>query len=292
MLTVLRTVILGVALPLIVSGLGFFVALLRTRGCEPSGKFHWAGVAGLGAAYLSGHVIIAGWPPMPPRESTHWLFYIVLLSALLGVVDTRWTVPSSLRWSLRLVLTGLMLWLTLKPMVQYSWSRPQAAAWFAALGLAALLFWGLVDSLAGRKSGPGLTLCLLIVSVEGAALLGLSGSAMLGQLSGALAAALAPIALIVLWRPAHSLPRGAVAVYVMASSALWLNGYFYAELTWFNALLLTIAPLGAWAGHARLARRLGSRQAALIGPALAFAMLTPSLIAALVQYLTEDAYYY
>src|SRR5205085_4690824 len=38
-----------------------------------------AGAIAIGAGYVAGHVLAAGWSPFPPRHATHWLFWFAII---------------------------------------------------------------------------------------------------------------------------------------------------------------------------------------------------------------------
>ncbi len=76
----------------------------------------------IGLAYFAGHLFIAGWVRIPPSDTTNWLPYFALASALLGASCAM--LPAS-RWARGLIF-GLVcagaLALLLKPKFQYAWS--------------------------------------------------------------------------------------------------------------------------------------------------------------------------
>ena len=59
-----------------VCGLALYWGKERARGA--------LGPLALGLAYLSGHLVITGWVPFPPADTTNWLPYLALAAAMLA----------------------------------------------------------------------------------------------------------------------------------------------------------------------------------------------------------------
>ncbi|MBI1923763.1 hypothetical protein HYR99_05885 [Candidatus Poribacteria bacterium] len=239
----------------------------------------WAGGLALGAGYIVGHAGVIGWPPFPPVEATQWLVYLAIAASAVGLLEARWGRSTWVRWGVRLLLLGMTLWLLLRPMLKHNWGPGEAVAWLAGLGIALLLFWGGLDALVKRLSGVSLPLTLLIVAAGGSVVLGLSGSLLLGQLEGALAAALGVSLVVAWWRPAMSLARSALPVVTVLLAGLWMAGYFYAQVPAASALLLAVAPMAAWVGQIPSMRRAAPWQVNL---ARAAGVLIPVLLAVLL----------
>src|SRR5438552_15033089 len=49
-------------------------ALLFVFACWWKNASRCAGAIAIGAGYIAGHVVAAGWAPSPSRYATHWLF--------------------------------------------------------------------------------------------------------------------------------------------------------------------------------------------------------------------------
>src|SRR5207237_8796065 len=43
-----------------------------------------AAAIALGGGYIAGHVLTAGWSPLPPRSATHWLFWFAVIGTILA----------------------------------------------------------------------------------------------------------------------------------------------------------------------------------------------------------------
>jgi hypothetical protein len=195
--------------------------------------------------FLAGSVALTGWPRWPPVEAMQRLFFVVALAAALAwFIDTgRRTLSLAV---LRGVLTALQLVLLLQAPMQHSWSRGESAAWLAGLFLLGLgMHWSWGSSLAREGDRPdrlaGVVRILLLCGI--AALLGMSGSARLAQLAGALTcgAGVVEVGSRVLGRRPWS--GGAALVLVTAALGLLLAGYFYAELATWPAILAVLSCL-------------------------------------------------
>jgi len=213
-----------------------------------------AAAVGLGMGYLTGHLRILGLPPLPPVDTTQWLFYVVILSAaaagLWRGIGARWGTLAA-----AIPAAGL-LGVTLRPMWTYHWGGGEAAIWVAGLFVALLLLWLSQDRMASiSPEGPQQSLVYLWVALAVSAVLGLSATALLAMLASALAVGLGVLALISFFSRVPSGGWRLVAFVVLAG--LLLNGLFYAQLTGWNAALLAVAPAAAWLSRAPWIRRQG-----------------------------------
>jgi hypothetical protein len=247
-----------------------------------------AAAVGLGMGYLTGHLRILGPPPLPPVDTTQWLFYVVILSVAAGLwrgIGARWGTLAA-----AIPAAGLLS-ATLRPMWTYHWGGGEAAIWGAGLFAALLLLWLSQDRLASvSPEGPQQSLVFLWVALAVSAVLGLSATALLAMLAAALAVGLGVLALISFFSRVPSGGWRLVAFAVLAG--LLLNGLFYAQLTGWNAALLAVAPAAAWLSRAPWIRRQGPwvRIAAAL---LAVILVTvPAVADAALAYLRESPYDY
>jgi hypothetical protein len=115
------------------------------------------------------------------------------------------------------------------------------------------LVWSLLEWRTRQVQGVPQPLVFCLVAGGGAAALALGRSGVLGQMGGALSAALGPLVLLALLVPQRT-ARGAIPVFVLLLAALAMSGHFFAELPAASALLLFVAPLAAvrrwWLGTA------------------------------------------
>jgi hypothetical protein len=200
------------------------------------------GAAALGLAYLSTHVALTGWPSWPPVDSTQRLLFLVLAAAFLSAVR-GWLMESAPPWWLRLGFIFLLLLAMLKTPLEHAWSGGEAVLWLAVL---LAVGFGLARSLALDMAGatawvPAGVRVALLCGV--AVALGLSGTARLALLAGALACAVGVVEVLAArllrqpWLAADSW------VLAMAVLGLLLGGYFYAALEPWPGALLVVALL-------------------------------------------------
>ena len=196
----------------------------------------------LGLAYVVGHFIIAGWTPFPPADTTNWLPYFALGSAVLGAFCAVRLTAAWTRVAVFALVSMGALRLLLKPKFQYGWSLGEGWLWVAGLACAMVLLASILDTLARRPGTAVETpVFLLIVSAGLSGTLMLSGSMLLGQFAAVLTAAL--FGALVFTARKVALGRGIVPVFSLLASALLASGYFFAELPAASAVLLTFAPI-------------------------------------------------
>jgi hypothetical protein len=201
------------------------------------------------AAFLAGHVILRGWPTLPPVASTDRLAVALAAVALLAAVGGALRGPLGLRLTVRGAVSLAVPWFVLGSLVEGAWSTAAAAAWVGGSGAALFAVWTAVDALAPRAPGRSLPLALLVASAGLAAALAAAGSALAGQLAGTLAAGLGAVFLLTLRRPDVDLGRDGLAVTLVGYAGLVLVGHFYADLPLPAAALLFLAPALPWAAQ-------------------------------------------
>lgn len=287
----------GVLLPAAVAGVVMAIAWRAwSRSGAPIAGGRWGGAAGFALAFLAGYVGILGRPPLKPVESTHWLFYLVAVAGLAGVVHSLLPdrIPKIIRAILPVLITAALVALTVKPMIQYSWTTGQAAAWIAGLSAMTLALWAAMAALAERLPGPALPAAWTIAAAGLATVIGISGSASYGQLAGTLASALGAAMVLASWKPDLSLARGAVAPMAVIYAGLLINGYFYANAGEFRSAWMVLAPLAAGVCLIPRVARMASWKSALIGAAATTLAILPPIIVAVVQFLSrlDEDYYY
>ena len=196
-------------------------------------------------------------PNFPPVDVTDRLPFLVGLALLLGLLEANWPSPWWARWENRLGLTVLGLATILGPILDSLTDRP-GAFWLLALVTAWLVSWSNLEALASRL--PALTLLPWLaasVAASGLALL-MSGTAILGLLGLG-----SSVAIAACWFGSFrstvpdALARGAAPILVTTVGGLLLTGYVYAALPARVALILLLAPFGAWAGAIGPLRALG-----------------------------------
>ncbi len=200
------------------------------------------GPLAIGLAYLSGHLVITGWVPFPPADTTNWLPYFALAAAVLGASCTMLPTKAWARVLIFAVVSAGALRLLLKPKFQYGWSLGEGWLWVACLMCALVLLAVILDAL-GRRTATAIEMpAFLLITCAGAfGALMLSGSMLLGQFAGVLGAAV--FGSLVFTARKVALGRGIVPVFSLLLVALLLSGYFFAELPAGSALLLAFASV-------------------------------------------------
>jgi hypothetical protein len=225
----LTAVGLAAALSGLLSLLGW---LLRRRAATPESA-DGAGALAVGGGYVAGYAWVAGWPPLPPREALHRLFWVAAAAVVLGLLG--FGMPRGkvlLRLLPPALLTGVAV-LLLGPRVGSAWDGLTGAAVLGTLVAAGLVLWALSSKDGAAPAVPVLPVAATVLAT--APVLVLSGSAMLGELAGVLLAALVPT----LWR------TSAAGIATVLLAGLWLAGLFTTDLPPVCILLLAAASLTA-----------------------------------------------
>ncbi|HEX7516733.1 MAG TPA: hypothetical protein VF345_05545 [Chthoniobacterales bacterium] len=200
------------------------------------------GPLAIGLAYLSGHLVITGWVPFPPADTTNWLPYFALAAAVLGALCGVLAIRAWARLLIFAVVSAGALRLLLKPKFQYGWSLGEGWLRVACLVCALVLLVVILDALARRTAkAVEMPAFLLIVSAGTSGGLMLSGSMLLGQFAVILAAAV--LGTLVFTIRKVNLGRGIAPVFSLLLVALLLSGYFFAELPATSAVLMAFAPV-------------------------------------------------
>jgi len=230
----------GVVVPAVVAAVGVSIAAWARRRPAPLA----AGPA-VAAAFLAAFVAITGWPRWLPVEASQRLFFLIAVAALLGLAWT-WIRPAAVAWIVRAVAVGVPLVLLLRAPLEHRWSTGQAALWLGGLLAAGL---ALLRALEARfdpdRSAPSLVAAAVLPALLGgtAVVLGLSASARLAQLAGALAVAVAVVELVAKVLGRRPWIRGDALPVAVGVLGLLLIGYFYAQVEALPALLLLAAYL-------------------------------------------------
>ncbi len=239
----LRDLLWGVALP------AFAAAAVLGMGWQPWRREHPAGTGlvavpvALAIGFVLGSGGVLGWPALPPLDSVEWLVLLGFFWAAVGVAESLLAISGVRLWLERALVASVSAWLLLRPLVSYAWSGAEAGAWIAGLTGAMLLACAALERCDDRSPGVSSAAAALILAAASGLVLLLSGSQKLGQLAGALSGSLLGLVVFAAVARGAALGRGGVLVFGMLWSGLLIAGYFYAGLTWLNALLLFSAPL-------------------------------------------------
>lgn len=247
--------ILGsVAAPFVVTAICAALALLlASRGKEAIG----AGLVaiGIGAGYVVASATLVGAPRVPMVDARSWLFVYAIAAALVGASDAM-VARRVYTWS---ALLAFALWVPagmLEPRMIHAWDLPTAIGASAALA-ASLLAAGVAYRSLSETARPSLLAALLAAGAGAlAVMLLLSGSALLGQLAGALACALAAAFMFSFLPRADTWQAGLVVPSSVLVVGLAAAGLFYADLPVTAALSALASPVLAGLASAPTRRRL------------------------------------
>jgi len=235
------SILAAVTVPAVVAAAA--IGLRRVRGARgrlSQGDSVWSAAA-IGLAYIAAQTAVAR-PALPPVDVTDRIPWLALAATVLAVSEAVLAFAPWVRLSGRSLLLTLILGLMLGPVVNADdLSRPMLG-WLTVTAVLAFLAW--LDLWALERLGNGTEAIRgLIVSSSGATLvLLLSGSVALCLLGVALTVSLAVGRLAAGDRaPASGLIVGSTVL-----TALVLEGYFYASMPAWSALLLATAPAGTW----------------------------------------------
>jgi hypothetical protein len=212
-----------------------------------------AAALALGAAYVAGHLGIAGWHGFVPVDVTHRLPLLAVLAGALGLV--AWGAPHPLRRLTPALAAPVAAWALLAP----RFVLLDTTATFAIAGGAtlALVLLSAVWSRATRSVPPSASALALVLAATALALTSAaSGSLVVGQLAGAVAAATAAIGLaaLLLHRDLGLDTLAATAAILLGSVAMLATAYSatppLALLPW------ALMPVVPWLLHATLTHRM------------------------------------
>src|SRR5437016_5016279 len=86
---------------------------------------HWwksasrcAGAIAIGAGYVAGHVLAAGWSPFPPRHATHWLFWFAIIGVIAAAADALVRPKGTVRFAAWVIICTIACRLILQPKIQ------------------------------------------------------------------------------------------------------------------------------------------------------------------------------
>src|SRR5438105_3926567 len=190
-----------------------------------------AGAIAIGAGYVAGHVLAAGWSPFPPRYATHWLFWFAVIGVITAAADALVRPRGTVRLVTWAIICTIACRLILQPKFSYSWSAAEGWLRVFSIALGVMVLTCCLDLVERRPFGPATLFSVTTVVCGGACVaLSLSGSLLLGQLACILTAIAATCFLLIIALTAPFHPGGAATPLGLVCASLWLSGFFYAEL--------------------------------------------------------------
>ena len=218
-------------------------ALLFVFACWWKNASRCAGAIAIGASYIAGHVVAAGWSPFPSRHATHWLFWFAVIGVIAAAADALVRSKRTGRLVIWAIICTIACRLILQPKFSYAWRAAEGWLCVFAIALGVVVLTCCLDLLERRPFGTATLFSVATVLCGGACVaLILSGSLLLGQLACILPAIAGTCFLLIIAVTAPFHPSGAAAPLSLVCAGLWLSGSYYAELPATSALLLALAP--------------------------------------------------
>ncbi|MBL8723457.1 MAG: hypothetical protein JNK49_05390 [Planctomycetes bacterium] len=193
------------------------------------------------------YVLLKQWPALPTElwsspNGTEWLLWTLLGALLLATLEHARVLRGRVALGAALLLAGLGPWLLLMK-VAARWSLDLRLLHLGGGGLAAVLLVWLWRRYLQRAT-PGLlpgVLGTVLLSGDAALLAG-QGSALLGQMCGAFAAALGAGCGTWLWRRTFALGSADGTWIGLAHALFLLAGVHLSSLPWSFAVAMALAP--------------------------------------------------
>lgn len=252
-------------------------------------------LAGVGAtvAAAAGIFAVRGFPAGIPTDTIDWVGMALLaIGAALVLTDLgrwrgRWPAATA---GFALAVAGAG-YLVLRPL--FAGDAPPYLAWGVGIALSTAAFAFATRKDIDPKGSAGVFAALAMATGGSAAAIALSGSALVGQMLGAVATATGVLAVVAWLRPSLTPGRSAIGVVLAAIGSLAAYAYGYAEVHPATVVLLLLAPAGAVAASLDLAKwkRAGVALGAAAVPVLA-AVAVAAFVPATTSSDTDDGYGY
>ncbi|MDJ0839615.1 MAG: hypothetical protein QNK37_24065 [Acidobacteriota bacterium] len=211
-------------LPVIAGGAGAF---LSSRILPDRLRGDGAAAVGMLAGFAVSFYAVAGFGGFPPVRVDQWVPFLglaaVILFAIAGHKNT------AIRGILHLVLMAGVLWIFYKPLgrLYNTWEMIMWIGGSIAVWAALWLSWEGVEESERHKE----LFLAMVVTATGISLVSvMDGSALIGQVSGALAASCGGLFLASLFLPGLRIGPTGAAVFITLTVGLLLNTYHYVEV--------------------------------------------------------------
>ena len=241
-----KTIVDGVVLPAIVCTAVLLTALGLQRFVKGQFLGRSAPALALGSAVMAAQMGLHGWPGWLPGEAWQWMAHLALAAALVAMVTVIDAVPTVIHLILRLALSFAVIFPVLRPIVQFEWDATESMAHLSVLTLLCFVYGFMLQKFSCRAGDIQSGLFCVCLAGSTALVLALSGSLSLAHLAGSLPSALMVAVVLSAWLRSKIIFGPAVPVLVILLVFLWLNGYYYAQLTITNAALLVGSGIMAW----------------------------------------------
>lgn len=205
----------------------------------------------MGIGVYVAYGLLKDWPLLPHElwsdpNGTAWLVWGVLAFGLVALLENLRVLPKRVAPGVGVAVAAVALWLMLAKLAQ-RWDGGEIALHVGVGGLVVALTTVLMRSVTARapEGLPAAGLMMVLLSLD-AGLVTLGKSALLGQLCGAVAAALGGAAGTSIWRRGFTL-RSADGVWLGGAHAMFvLAGVQLGYLAWWPAICALAAPFPLW----------------------------------------------
>ena len=245
----LTDILVGFALPAVVCGVILLAAWQPWLGHARDGR--WAGAIAIGAGYSIAYVRLVGDLHFPPASVDNWIVCMMPVVMVLGILFCRLPPAPLLRLAAVLVVSVVLSWLLIKPLIGGEMTSGAAALQIAAGAFAMTSWWLVLNELARhgpRMTAPGI---VVIVATGASVVLSENGLAIRGGLPlAALAAMALAAAIIAAITPRFKLAGGGTLAVTVIVFGTFLYAYFYVAEPTPRLLaampILTGSPALAW----------------------------------------------
>lgn len=220
----LYLVIRGVLLPAVICGAIYLIARFTPESFRTA--LRSAGVAaGVGVAY----VLLIGWPELPWMGSPRGIFAAVMAASVWPLVEAQ---TRRRIWLARYLIFSSIAVLILWPFLLSTWNVIQSAQMIIAAATLGVFAWAVIERGSARMHAAGTLAVFAVMAGGSAAIMAMDGSASIGHVAGALAAALGAamaLSLIGFVRPGRTELN---ATFLLLLGALWIGHGFFVETDW------------------------------------------------------------
>src|SRR6266487_3479561 len=129
------------SVPLAVAVAATLLSIVARWGRKASGC---AAAIAVGGGYIAGHVLTAGWSPLPPRSVRHWLFWFAVIGTTLATANAFVRPRATVRVIAWTIVCAIASRLILQPKFSYDWRWAEGWVRVIAITLGiVLLTWSL-----------------------------------------------------------------------------------------------------------------------------------------------------
>lgn len=282
---------LSLLLPAIVCGGIILTFAYISRGNKEKIYLQWGAAIALGLGYIIGYIGIEGKPTFPPRESIHWIFFLVIIAT---TSSTYWHLHSLRSVVSKLLYSIILPRFLLNSYFKQNWGPIEGVIWWVCLSTAIFTVFIIIQySFSELSSDASSSFVYLGLSGGTALILAFSGSTRYGQHAAVLVALFATfyiLAFVVLRlnsvdsnSPTHVITVCISPVVAILLVTIWINGYFYTEVPAVSVLLLTISPLMVQIDRIQVVKNLGIRKSRFVQIGLTALCVSIALVIAVIR---------